>query len=387
VGTASADLIIGCDPIVTANKETMARMAVGRTHVALNAHSAPTASFVHNGAWQNPGAACQAEIAKAVGADNLGVFNADLASTKLMGDSIYTNPMLLGYAWQKGWIPLSLESLTRAIELNAVAVDNNKTAFAWGRRAAHDLPSVEKLFAPAQVISMPTARDSVDALVAKRVEFLTAYQNADYAKTYEAFVRKVQRTESEMSGPVKTLLSQNVARYLFKLMAYKDEYEVARLHTDTAFLARVNAMFEGDFKINYNLAPPMISKKNEKGELQKRQFGPWMLTGFKLLARLKGLRGTALDVFGKTEERKMERALIGEYTMSIDTLLNTLSAENHATAVEVARVPELIKGYGHVKERNVKTARLQWAGLMKDYASLSGANPLTGVETGRRAAA
>ncbi|MGB4116797.1 MAG: indolepyruvate ferredoxin oxidoreductase family protein [Polaromonas sp.] len=379
VGTASADLIIGCDPIVAANKETMARMAADRTHVALNAHSAPTASFVQNGAWQNPGSACQAEIAKAVGAENVGTFNADLAATKLMGDSIYTNPMLLGYAWQKGWIPLSLESLTRAIELNAVAIDNNKTAFAWGRRAAHDLPSVEKLFAPAQVIAMPTARDSVDALVAKRVEFLTAYQNADYAKTYEAFVRKVERAESALG---KTLFTQNVARYLFKLMAYKDEYEVARLHTDTAFLNKVNAMFEGDFKINYNLAPPMVSKKNEKGELQKRQFGPWMLTGFKVLAKLKGLRGTAFDVFGKTEERQMERALIGEYTTSIDTLLKTLNATNHATAVDVARIPELIKGYGHVKERNVKTARLQWAGLMKDFA-----NPQPAVETAHRAAA
>lgn len=381
VGTASADLIIGCDPIVAANKETMARMQVGRTHVALNAHSAPTASFVHNGAWQNPGGACQAEIAKAVGAENVGTFNADLAATKLMGDSIYTNPMLLGYAWQKGWIPLSLESLTRAIELNAVAVDNNKTAFAWGRRAAHDLPSVEKLFAPAQVIAMPVARDSVDALVVKRVEFLTAYQNADYAKTYEAFVRKVGATEAALG---KTLLTQNVARYMFKLMAYKDEYEVARLHTDTTFLNKINAMFEGDFKINYNLAPPMISKKNEKGELQKRQFGPWMLTGFKVLAKLKGLRGTAWDVFGKTDERKMERALIGEYTTSIETLLKTLNAENHATAVDVARIPELIKGYGHVKERNVKTARLQWAGLMKDFAN---AKPQTSAETAHRATA
>ena len=369
VGTASADLIIGCDPIVAANKETILRMLAGRTHVALNAHSAPTASFVHNGAWQNPGAACQLEIAKAVGAENVGTFNADLAATKLMGDSIYTNPMLLGYAWQKGWIPLSLESLTRAIELNAVAIDNNKTAFAWGRRAAHDLPSVEKLFAPAQLIALPesrAAKDSVDALVAKRVEYLTAYQNADYAKTYEAFVRKVERAEA---GLGKTALAQNVARYLFKLMAYKDEYEVARLHTDTAFLNKVNAMFEGDFKLNYNLAPPMISKKNEKGELQKRQFGPWMLTSFKLLAKLKGLRGTAFDAFGKTEERRMERALIGEYTASIDKLLETLSASNHSIAVDVARIPELIKGYGHVKERNVKTARLQWAGLMKDFAN------------------
>ena len=381
VGTASADLIIGCDPIVAANKETMARMALGRTHVALNAHSAPTASFVHNGAWQNPGGACQAEIAKAVGAENVGTFNADLAATKLMGDSIYTNPMLLGYAWQKGWLPLSLESLLRAMELNAVAIENNKTAFAWGRRAAFDLLSVEKLFAPAQVIALPTARDSVNALVTKRTEYLTAYQNVDYAKTYEAFVRKVERAESSLG---KTLLTQNVARYLFKLMAYKDEYEVARLHTDPAFLNKVNAMFEGDYKLNYNLAPPLISKKNEKGELQKRQFGPWMLTSFKLLAKLKGLRGTAFDVFGKTEERKMERALIGEYTTSIETLLKTLNADNHAIAVDVARIPELIMGYGHVKERNVKTARLQWAGLMKDYAGIS---QLPLAETSRRAAA
>ncbi|MFN5349663.1 MAG: indolepyruvate ferredoxin oxidoreductase family protein [Polaromonas sp.] len=381
VGTAGADLIIGCDPIVAANKETMLRMQAGRTHVVLNAHSAPTASFVHHGAWTNPGGACQAEISKAVGADKLGIFNADLAATRLMGDSIYTNPMLLGYAWQKGWIPLSLDSLIRAIELNAVAVDNNKTAFAWGRRAAHDLPSVEKLFAPAQVIAMPEsrqARDSVDALVASRVEFLTAYQNADYAKTYEAYVRKVERAES---GLGKTLLAQNVARYLFKLMAYKDEYEVARLHTDTTFLTKVNAMFEGDFKINYNLAPPMLSKKNEKGQLQKQKFGSWMLTAFKVLAKFKGLRGTALDVFGKTQERQMERALIVEYRASIDTLLETLNASNHALAVEVARVPELIKGFGHVKERNVKTARLQWAGLMKAF-SLS-----TPVETSHQAAA
>ncbi|MEO6018094.1 MAG: indolepyruvate ferredoxin oxidoreductase family protein, partial [Polaromonas sp.] len=191
VGTAGADLIIGCDPIVTANKETMVRMQSGRTHVVLNAHSAPTASFVHNGAWQNPGSACQAEIADAVGPGGVGAFNADAAATKLMGDSIYANPMLLGYAWQKGWVPLGLESMTRAIELNAVAVEQNKTAFAWGRRAAHDLASVEKLFASAQVIAMPAAREGLDTLVARRVEFLTAYQNAAYAQDYEAFVRRV----------------------------------------------------------------------------------------------------------------------------------------------------------------------------------------------------
>ena len=367
VGTASSDLIIGCDPIVAANKETMLRMRLGRTHVALNAHAAPTASFVQNGAWQNPGAACQAEIAKAVGADRVGAFNADAAATQLMGDSIYTNPMLLGYAWQKGWVPLGLESLTRAIELNAVAIENNKTAFAWGRRAAYDLASVEKLFASAQVIAMPVlaSRESVDALVARRVEFLTAYQNAAYAQSYAAFVRQVEQAESALG---KTLLTQNVARYLFKLMAYKDEYEVARLHTDTTFLNKVNAMFEGDFKLNYHLAPPLISKTNDKGELQKQKFGPWLLTGFRLLARLKGLRGTALDVFGRTAERQMERALIVDYKASMEAVLQSLTAENHAVAVEIARIPEMIKGYGHVKERNVKAARAQWALLVQRFA-------------------
>jgi len=364
VGTASADLIIGCDPIVSANKETLVRMQLGRTHVALNTHSAPTASFVLDGAWQNPGSACQAEIAKAVGDGAVGVFDADTAATKLMGDSIYANPMLLGYAWQKGWVPLGLEALLRAIELNAVAIEQNKTAFAWGRRAAHDLPAMQKLFASSQVIAMPAARQGVDELVAKRVEFLVAYQNAAYASEYEAFVRKVEQRES---GLGKTLLTQNVARYLFKLMAYKDEYEVARLHTDAAFLNKVNAMFEGDFKLNYHLAPPLLATKNDKGELQKQKFGPWMLTGFKVLAKLKGLRGTAFDVFGRSDERQMERALIGEYKASIDRLLTNLTNHNHAASVEVARIPEMIKGYGHVKERNLRAARLEWAQALARY--------------------
>jgi indolepyruvate ferredoxin oxidoreductase len=371
VGTASADLVIGCDPIVTANKETMARMREGRTHVALNSHSAPTASFVHNGAWQNPGSACQAEIVKAVGPTGVGAFNADAAATKLMGDSIYANPMLLGYAWQKGWVPLALESLMRAIELNDVAIENNKAAFAWGRRAAHDLPALERLYATAQVIAMPTAREGVDALIARRVEFLTAYQNAAYAGEYEAVVRRVEKAEAPLG---KTVLSQNVARYLFKLMAYKDEYEVARLHTDTAFLHKVNAMFEGDFKLNYHLAPPVIAKKNDKGEPQKQKFGPWMLTAFRLLARLKGLRGTAFDVFGRTEERKTERALIVEYRADIEELIQNLNADNHAAAVELARIPEQIKGYGHVKERNLALARAQWAELRQAFRYVGAAS-------------
>ena len=280
-----------------------------------------------------------------------------------MGDSIYTNPMLLGYAWQKGWIPLGRESMIRAIELNAVAVDNNKAAFEWGRRAAHDWASVEKLLAPVQVIAFKQ-RDTLEHTIERRVEFLTAYQNLAYAGEYKAFVEKVRAAEAPLG---RTLLTESVARYLFKLMAYKDEYEVARLHADTGFQEKVAAMFEGDFKLNFHLAPPMIARRNDKGELQKMKFGPAMLTGFKLLAKLKGLRGTAFDVFGRTEERRTERALIEQYRAGIERLMAALDTGNHALAVEIARIPEQIKGFGHVKERSLAAARVQWDRLLQQW--------------------
>ncbi len=372
VGMAGADLIIGCDPIVTAGKETVLRMREGRTHVALNSYSTPTAAFVHNANWQNPAEACAAEIVKAVGVAGVGAFNADAASTKLMGDSIYTNPMMLGYAWQKGWIPLEHASLMRAIELNAVAVDNNKTAFEWGRRAAHDPASVDRLSTSAQVITMPAPRQGLPELVARRVAFLTDYQNAAYARRYEGIVERVQQAEAALG---KTQLTEAVARYLFKLMAYKDEYEVARLHTDRRFHDKVGAMFEGDYKLNYHLAPPMVAKTNDKGELQKQKFGPWMLNAFRLLARLKGLRGSALDPFGRTEERKMERALIAQYESSIEEILQSLNVGNHAAAVDVARIPELIRGYGHVKARHAVLAQQQWTAALAAFRQPSADRP------------
>jgi indolepyruvate ferredoxin oxidoreductase len=357
VGMADAHLIFGCDPLVAANKESLLRTRPGKTKVALNGHSTPTAAFVKNSEWQNPSEQCVAMIIEAVGMDGVGVFNADAVATKLMGDSIFINPMILGYAWQKGWVPLALDSIMRAMELNNVAIEQNKIAFTWGRRAAHDWASVERLLTPAQIIAMPSKRDSVDTLVARRVELLTAYQNAAYASDYKAFV---DRVAAKGNKP----LTEAVAKYLYKLMAYKDEYEVARLHTDTTFLDKIAAQFEGDYTLNYHLAPPIIAKKNDKGQLIKQKFGPSMLTGFKLLAKLKGLRGTALDVFGYSAERKMERALIGEYKASMEEVLRSLSAENAAVAVEIARIPEIVKGYGHVKERNVQAARVKWAALM-----------------------
>ena len=364
VGTAAGDLILACDPLVSVNAESLARMREGRTHIALNTHSTPTASFVKDANWENPQDACAAELAHAVGLEQLGAFDADAAATTLMGDSIYVNPMILGYAWQRGWIPLGHESLMRAIELNAVAVEANKAAFEWGRQAAHRPEEFRKRVNPGQVIEFKK-RETVESLVARRVEFLTGYQNADYAAQYKAFVAKVQQSESALTG--KSSLAEAVARYLFKLMAYKDEYEVARLHTDPSFLDRVNGMFEGDFKLNYHLAPPIIAKKNAKGELQKQKFGPAMLTAFRVLARLKGLRGTAFDIFGRTEERKTERALIGEYRASIEQVIAGLSAGNHALALEIASLPEQIRGFGHVKARNLAAARTRWAALMTQW--------------------
>jgi indolepyruvate ferredoxin oxidoreductase len=359
VSAAGADLVIGCDPIVSASKETTVRMRAGRTRVALNSNSTPTAAFVKNGNWQNPAEQCVAEITAQVGPDGVGAFDADALAKQVMGDTIYVNPMILGYAWQKGWIPLHRESLLRAIELNDVQVKNNLAAFEWGRHAAHQPDALMKSLQPVQVIQFKK-RESLQDLIADRMARLTDYQDKDYALLYQGIVARVQTTEAALG---KTLLSETVARQLYRLMAYKDEYEVARLHTQTGFLERIHNSFEGDFKVHYHLAPPLWSQRNNRGELVKKKFGPIMLTGFKILAKLKGLRGTRLDIFGKTEERQTERALIREYVQHIDSVLACLNSDNHAHAVAVAQVPENIKGYGHVKERNIRAARALWASL------------------------
>jgi indolepyruvate ferredoxin oxidoreductase len=342
-------------------------MRAGRTHVALNGYSTPTAAFVKNSGWQNPSEACVADIGNAIGAQahagKLGVFDANAVATQLMGDTIFINPMILGYAWQKGWVPLGREALLRAIELNEVAVEQNKQAFEWGRQCAHDWLRVEALLKPAQVIAFKK-RSSLEDLVKRRVAYLTDYQNAAYAEDYRALVSRVQQAEAALG---KTTLSESVARNLFKLMAYKDEYEVARLHADPAFQQRIREQFEGDFQLKFHLAPPLLAKTNEKGELVKQSYGPWMLSVFGLLAKFKGLRGTALDVFGKTEERRMERALIVQYRQSLEEVLKSLNASNHALAIDIAQLPEQIKGYGHVKARNAAAAQSQWARLMGQW--------------------
>ncbi len=330
-------------------------MGEGRTFAAINSTGAPTAAFVKNPNWQFPGAQAEQDIRTACGSDHVEFIDAGQIATVLMGDNIATNMFMLGYAWQKGHVPLSEAAIMKAIELNGVSVEFNKNAFIWGRNGANDLAALVKMTTPAQVIELKRA-PTLDEIVKKRVASLTDYQNAEYAAQYTAFVDEVRAAESKLGG--KTLrLTEAVARYYYKLMAYKDEYEVARLHSNGVFAAKIADMFEGEFKVKYHLAPPLFSKRDTQGHLIKKEFGSWMKHGFTILAKLKGLRGTALDIFGYTAERKMERALIVEYRQMVSALLPKLTAENLTQAVAIASIPEDIRGYGHVKERHFDAAK------------------------------
>jgi indolepyruvate ferredoxin oxidoreductase len=381
VGTGDADLVIGCDLIVTSARDALSRMGEGRTFAAVNSTGAPTATFVRNPNWQFPDSEAAQLIRHACGDEKVDFIDAGAIATKLMGDNIATNMFLLGYSWQKGHVPLSEGAIMRAIELNGVSVPFNKGAFNWGRAAAHDLPAVMKAAGmsnepKAQVLELKRA-PKLDDIVAKRVAFLTDYQNAAYAQQYLDLVNKVRAAEAAID-PKSTRLAEAVARYYHKLMAYKDEYEVARLHANGAFEAKLAGMFEGDYKVKYHLAPPLIAKKDAHGRLIKQEFGSWMLPVFKFMKNLKGLRGTALDIFGYTEERKMERALIVAYRETVEKLLTKLTAANLSQAVAIASIPEDIRGYGHVKERHLKLAKEKEAALLAAYFSPTPA-PAPGV--------
>ncbi len=288
-------------------------------------------------------------------------------ATALLGDSIATNLFMLGYAYQRGFIPVSEEAILKAIELNGVSLDMNKQAFLWGRRAAHDLAAVEKIAAPREVQPAKRLSRSIEEIIERRVASLTAYQDRAYAARYRALVERVRAAEAEKAKGMSGLV-EAVARYYYKLLAYKDEYEVARLYTDGSFLKELRETFEGDFKLEFHLAPPLLAPRDPAtGELKKRAYGPWTFMAFRLLAALKGLRGTWLDPFGHTAERKRERQLITEYERVVEELIAGLDRDNHALAVEIAGIPELIRGYGHVKERHLAAAKAREAELLASF--------------------
>ncbi len=378
VGTGAADLVIGCDLIVSAGGDALSRMGEGRTRAAVNSSRTPTAAFVRNPDWQFPGAAAESHIRAACGSAPVDFIDAGKLATALMGDAIATNMFMLGYSWQKGWVPLSEAALLRAIELNGVAVGFNQQAFAWGRCAAYDLAALQQLVAananPAQVIEFKRA-PSLEELIVRRVEFLRGYQNAEYAEQYREFVEQVRMAEADLVGSAGPLrLSAAVARNLFKLMAYKDEYEVARLFTTAAagskFSDKIGAMFEGDYKLKFHLAPPLFARRDADGHLIKQEFGPWLMPVFGMLARLRFVRGTALDIFGYSAERRQERQLISQYRDTIAALLPRVSAENLAQAAAIASIPEEIRGYGHVKQRHLEAAKEKERALLAAFGRL-----------------
>ena len=364
----SADLVIGCDLVVTAGAQVTQLVRSESAHILVNNEVVPTAQFQRDNSIDFGKESMLRVLRQLVGEDRLSDVAATDLATRLLGDSIATNVFMLGYAVQKGLIPLSVESIEKAIQLNGVAIKSNLHTLSWGRMAAQDPEAVARFLAESEagnVTELPIS-ETLEQLVERRVGFLTKYQSAAYANQYLEFVEKVKAAEAQVEG-VGTSLSEAVAFYLSKLMAYKDEYEVARLYTDGDFERRIKQQFDGDFSLRFHLAPPIISPKNKRnGKPGKIEFGSWMFKGFKILAKLKGLRGTALDIFGYSAERKRERALIGEYRNTIETLLKKVDRNNYASIVEIAELPELIKGYGHIKEDNLKIYDEQLAKKLDD---------------------
>jgi indolepyruvate ferredoxin oxidoreductase len=358
IGPGSANLILGCDIVVATSVLALSRAERGVTRAVVNADLLPTASFVIDPDIDFQAGAMRDSLNEAVSASDLDVLDATGLATALMGDSIATNAFMLGFAFQRGAIPLSLEAIMKAIDLNGAAVDMNRLAFSWGRLAAHDLPRVLSAARFKNSGAAPVKRTLVES-IAFRAKFLTDYQNEAYSKRYLAEVERVRAAEAK-AAPGSQDLAEAFAKGLFKLMAYKDEYEVARLYTDGEFAKALKEQFDGDASVKVSLAPPMFAPRDKAtGHLRKREFGPWMFKAFGLLARMKSLRGTAFDPFGYTRERKMERALPGEYSAMIFRHLDAGKPVDLPRLVTLAKLADLVRGYGHIKEANVAKYRAE----------------------------
>ena len=366
VAARQADLVLGCDLMVAAGKDAIGTMDASRTFSVVNTDVTPTGAFTQNPDWTtNPEA--MVERVRSASRSAVSLDATSLASA-LLGDAVATNVFLLGYAWQKGQIPLGEAALMKAIELNGAAVEMNQSAFAWGRQAAIDVEPVRMaagLRSQSSVVSMPERTPSLDTVLADRVQRLAAYQDAAYARRYEDFVRGIAAEERARTGSDR--FSREVAVSLYKLMAYKDEYEVARLYVDTGFFDRIAGQFEGDYSLRFHLAPPLLAKKDANGQLIKRPYGPWIATAYKVLAKARRLRGTPWDIFGYTAERKSERAAVVDFEILARRVVRQLTSKNASLAVQLAKLPQGVRGYGHVKERNHKAAEIKQWELLADF--------------------
>ncbi len=354
IAPGGADLILGCDLVVSGSRSVLSTVKGGKTGVVVNAAEVLPGDFTRNPDFALPGERLKRSIQKA--ADGQAKFiDAKAAATAALGDSIGANMFVLGYAYQAGLVPLSSAAIRRAIELNGEAVALNLAAFAWGRAACANPASLEAF------TRAPEKAETLEEIVAARVVQLTAYQNRAYAERYLSLVNDVIKAE-HAKAPGREGLALSVARYAYKAMAYKDEYEVARLYSDGAFLKALGEAFEGDLKVSFHLAPPILGRKDPRTGLPvKTKFGPWMMRAFSLLAGFKGLRGGAFDIFGYTEERRAERRLVEDYFALVRELIEKLDADNHALAVTLASLPEKVRGFGHVKAKNLAAVKEDWA--------------------------
>jgi indolepyruvate ferredoxin oxidoreductase len=365
IGGGAADLLLGCDLVVAAGSEALAKVAAGRTSAVVNSHQTPVAGFIRDPDLDFAGAANRTLVAEATGETGALFVEATELATALFGDSIATNTFMLGLAYQRGLVPVSGAAIERAIELNGVAVTMNRRAFAWGRLAAvePDRVAAEAARLAPRAAEAESLSRTLDEVVARRVAYLTDYQDAAYAERYAALVARVREAEAARV-PGEQALATAVARGAFRLMAYKDEYEVARLHSDGRFLARLGEAFAGDWRVVFHMAPPLLARRDRRsGRLRKKSFGRWVIPLLKLLAGLRRLRGTPFDPFGHTAERRGERRLIGDYFAAVEALLAGLEPSNHALAVEIAALPERIRGFGHVKAQSVAQAKAEEARL------------------------
>ena len=366
VAAGRADLLLGCDLVVAASADARGKLDEAHSWAIVNSYEQITGEFARNPDLSIPGRRLREQIRHAVGEERSVFLDAHALATGLMGDSIATNLFMLGFAWQKGLVPVSESALMQAIELNRVAIDFNKQSFLWGRRAAVDLAAVERAARPAEE-APGEEPEGLEDLILRRVNFLTDYQDAALAQRYRRLVETVAEAERART-PGLTGLAEAAARYYFKLLAIKDEYEVARLYTNGSFEAQLAEAFEGDYKLRFHLAPPLFARCDpDSGQLQKRAYGPWVFSLFRILARLRRLRGTRLDPFGRTEERRTERRLVADYEALVREVLEALAPGNHQTAVALLSLPERIRGYGHVKDAAIARTEAERSQLLARF--------------------
>jgi indolepyruvate ferredoxin oxidoreductase len=371
IAARGADLVLGGDIVVAGAKKVLAAVEPGVTTMVVNSAEVLPGEFTRNPDYSLPTERLRRAISGATGGDGPHFLDATGIAQAIAGQTIAANMVMLGYAYQLGALPVSAEAIERAVALNGEAVDMNIAAFNWGRRAAADPGAIEALTTPAPAAADDARRLSLsfDEMVARRVDELTAYQDAAYAARYRDWVEKAKAIEAAKT-PGKCGLAEAVARNLFKLMAYKDEYEVARLYTDGAFLRQIAAEFDGDLRFDFHLAPPLLARRDPNaGVPRKITFGPWMLHVFRLLARMKRLRGSVFDPFGYSAERRMERKLIADYEVTLTELFDKLTPANHHLAVGIAAIPKKIRGFGHVKRRNFEVAKADEATLLDQFRS------------------